>query len=208
MKKLFLIFALAIILIGVLAITTEAASGWTEKQNKAHEIADMARSMGLPEDDPIIRRASEIWWEEDAYKKAAQEKQKEREAKISREDVEALARTIWGEARGIPSKTEQAAVAWCVLNRVDAGYADSILGVVSAPGQFTGYSSSYPVTTEFAELAMDVLMRWYAEKDGEQNVGRVLPKDYLFFNGSGGRNWFRQEFRSSTYWDWSLPSPY
>lgn len=57
-------------LIGTLAITTSAVSGWTEKQNTVHEIADMARELGLPESDPIIKRASEIWWEEDARVKA------------------------------------------------------------------------------------------------------------------------------------------
>ena len=30
-----------------------------------------------------------------------------------------IAQLIWGEARGVQSTTEQAAVAWCVLNRVD-----------------------------------------------------------------------------------------
>lgn len=35
---------------------------WTEQQNIAHEIADLARSLGLPEDDPIIKRAQELWW--------------------------------------------------------------------------------------------------------------------------------------------------
>ena len=30
----------------------------------------MARELGLPENDPIIQRASEIWWEEDARVKA------------------------------------------------------------------------------------------------------------------------------------------
>ena len=48
----------------ILAVTTSATDGWTETQEKVHEIADMARSLGLPEDDPIIQRASEIWWEE------------------------------------------------------------------------------------------------------------------------------------------------
>ncbi len=31
-----------------------------------------------------------------------------------------IAKTIWGEARGT-SMTEKAAVAWCILNRVDSG---------------------------------------------------------------------------------------
>lgn len=34
-------------------------------------------------------------------------------------DLEALARMVWGEARGC-STTEQAAVVWCVLNRFDS----------------------------------------------------------------------------------------
>ncbi len=37
----------------------------------------------------------------------------------SEADVEMLARLIWVEARGVKSKTEQAAVVWCVLNRLD-----------------------------------------------------------------------------------------
>lgn len=35
-------------------------------------------------------------------------------------EVEMLARLIWGEARGVASDMEKEAVAWCVLNRVDA----------------------------------------------------------------------------------------
>ena len=33
------------------------------QQAKAHEIAQAARSLGLSEDDPIIVRAQEIWWD-------------------------------------------------------------------------------------------------------------------------------------------------
>lgn len=61
---------LVIVTIFTLAISTSAVSGWTETQNKVHEIADMARSLGLPESDPIIQRASAIWWEEENAKKA------------------------------------------------------------------------------------------------------------------------------------------
>ena len=124
------------------------------------------------------------------------------------EDVDALAKTLWGECRGVPSKMEQAAVAWCVLNRLDAGYADTVLGVVAAPGQFVGYSPYHPVTDELAELAADVLERHWREQQGETDVGRVLPAEYLWFSGRDGRNWFRPAYRSSDYWDWSLPDPY
>lgn len=68
-----LLFALTVL---ALAISTSAVSGWTDTQNKVHEIADMARELGLPEDDPIIKRASEIWWEEDARVKAEAAKPK------------------------------------------------------------------------------------------------------------------------------------
>lgn len=125
------------------------------------------------------------------------------------EDVVALAKTIWGEARGVTSKSEQAAVAWCILNRLDSGrYGSTILRIVSAPGQFVGYSSSFPVTDEFRELAIDVLQRWHAEKEGQTNVGRTLPSDYYYFSGYRGRNYFTQSWQSYEYWDWSLESPY
>ena len=50
------------------------------------------------------------------------------------EAATALARTVWGEARGC-STTEQAAVAWCVLNRVDSPeFPDDVLSVVLPGG--------------------------------------------------------------------------
>ena len=188
-------------------------AAWNTRQEKVHEIAEIARSIGLPEDDPIIKRAQEIWWEEYYIEKAKAEEpapvaEQPKTYNIPEEEINAIARTIWGEARGIPSKAEKAAVAWCILNRVDAGYASSVLGVVSAPGQFYGYSPYHPLDKDLVELAKDVLTRWYREKDGETDVGRTLPPGYYYFNGDGYHNWFRQEYRSTTYWDWSLPDPY
>lgn len=207
MKNLKKIAILVLVMVMAFALCTPALAAWTTKQEKAHEIAEIARSIGLSEDDPIIERASTIWWDE-YYRVMAQPAPIEKTYNIPQEEIDALARTIWGEARGVSNKAEQAAVAWCVLNRVDAGYGATVLEVVSAPGQFTGYSIYYPVTDELAELAKDVLTRWYREKDGETDVGRTLPSDYYYFNGSDGRNWFRKEFRSLIYWDWSLPDPY
>ena len=83
----------------------------------------------------------------------------------SEADVEMLARLIWVEARGVKSKTEQAAVVWCVLNRLDNPdrLENSIAEVVCAPYQFD-YRPWAPVTDEFKALAVDVLERWQAEK--------------------------------------------
>lgn len=36
-------------------------------------------------------------------------------------DAKMIAKVMWGEARGIKSKTEVACIGWCILNRVDAG---------------------------------------------------------------------------------------
>lgn len=125
------------------------------------------------------------------------------------QEIEMLAKTVWAEARGVKSKAQQAAVVWCVLNRVDAGgYGETIVEVVSAPCQFA-YDPASPVTGEFLILAEDVLLRWGAEKAGEEDVGRTLPADYLFFGGDGVENHFRKEYeKTGETWDWSLPDPY
>lgn len=125
------------------------------------------------------------------------------------EEVEMLAKTIWAEARGVPSTARQAAVAWCALNRLDAGtFGDTLAEVLSKPYQFA-YDPASPVTDEFLALADDVLHRWYLEQNGVEGVGRTLPEDYLFFEGDGLENHFRKEYeKTGDTWDWSLPDPY
>lgn len=124
--------------------------------------------------------------------------------------AEYLAKTIYGEARGC-STTEQAAVVWCVLNRVDdeSGlWPDDIIGVVTQEYQFAGYSPEHPVLPELYDLTLDVLERWQREKAGEDDVGRVLPEDYCYFHGDGKHNYFRQEYGGGPAWDWGLETPY
>lgn len=123
-------------------------------------------------------------------------------------EVEYIGRTIWGEAEGVKSEAERAAVAWCILNRVDA-YGQTIEEVVTAPNQFHGYRTDGTCPPMFLELAADVLTRWNAEKDGAEDVGRVLPADYLYFIGDGERNHFSIEYQEDTdFWNWSLDNPY
>lgn len=112
---------------------------------------------------------------------------------------------VWGEARGIPSDTEKAACVWCVLNRVDYGYGNIVM-VVTAPYQFAGYDIDNPIDDEIKALCEDVLTRWYAEKAGETDVGRVLPSDYMWFTGDGEHNYFRNAYEGGKTWDWSLQS--
>lgn len=131
------------------------------------------------------------------------------EQQHDRETVEAIAKTVWGEARGC-STTEQAAVVWCILNRADSPeFPDDPLAVVQQHGQFNGYSPSFPVEPEIAALVEDVMDRWDLERCAVGGVGRVLPADYLYFEGNGLHNHFRKDYISSgEAWDWSLVSPY
>lgn len=125
----------------------------------------------------------------------------------SEEEITVLSKMVWGEARGIPSDTEKAACVWCVLNRVDYGYGNIVM-VVTAPYQFAGYDIDNPIDDEIKALCEDVLTRWYAEKAGETDVGRVLPSDYMWFTGDGEHNYFRNAYERGKTWDWSLQSPY
>ena len=82
------------------------------------------------------------------------------------EEAIALAKTVWGEARGC-SITEQAGVVWCVLNRVDdKAFPNDIISVVTAPMQFQGYEPDNPVDENILTLCEDVLTRWKLEKMG------------------------------------------
>ena len=125
-------------------------------------------------------------------------------------DLELIAQTVWAEARGIKSRAEQAAVVWCILNRVDTGtWGDTISKVVTSPSQFA-WDPHSPVEAEFVELAEDVCRRWAAEKAGASDVGRTLPAEYLYFEGDGRHNHFRTEWGKDQgrTWGWSFPDPY
>lgn len=139
---------------------------------------------------------------------------------FSPDDMEAtmLAKTMYGEANvlrwygdkfGVSYKARQAAVAWVALNRVDAGgFGEDLYEVLTRPNQFA-YDPDAPVTDDLLELAWDVLYRWWAEKDGEMDVGRTIPPEYLYFDGDGKENYFRIEYQGTgDVWDWSLPDPY
>lgn len=121
--------------------------------------------------------------------------------------AELIGRTIWGEAGGIKNTAERAAVAWCILNRVDA-WDQTIEQVVTKPYQFQGYRARGECPQEHIDLAADVLARWAAEKGGASEVGRVLPADYFFFMGDGKHNHFTTDYKGTDFWDWSLTDPY
>ena len=137
----------------------------------------------------------------------------EYEKLYSESDIEIAAKIILKEAEsvkdnyGVSGDCHRAAVVWCILNRVDAGYGD-FEEVATAPNQFAYYQNTR-IVKEFYELAEDVLDRWSQEKAGIKDVGRVLPQDYLWFRGNGKVNIFRNKYKGDyKIWDWSLPDPY
>ena len=124
---------------------------------------------------------------------AVPEPSAEAEMHFTEDDVVAMAKMLWGEARGCTLDNQQKAV-WCVLNRVDdSRFPDTIQGVLSQPSQFHGYSPDFPVWDELKEVARDVLTRWSLEKQGV-TVERELPTTYLWFTGYNGSNHFREEY--------------
>lgn len=117
-------------------------------------------------------------------------KEPEYEMYFTEADVIALARMLYGEARGCTVDNQMKCV-WCVLNRVDdARFPDTIIGVLSQPNQFHGYSAAFPVWDELRAVALDVLTRWSMEKQGA-DVARELPDTYCWFTGNGSENVFR-----------------
>lgn len=127
---------------------------------------------------------------------------------VTREEVETLAKIVYREARGIKEDSHKAAVVWCILNRVDDGYwGDNIVDVATYPNAFAWVPDT-PVEEGLVDLVVDVVTRWNHEKEGLSDVGRTLPKEYLYFTGDGSYNHFTKEWKSTDYWDWSLPNPY
>lgn len=100
------------------------------------------------------------------------------------EDIDVLARTLWGEARG-EGLAGQIAVAWTIRNRVRDGktkswWGEGYIGVCKRPYQFSCWNKSdpnYPYLTgakkipekEFTQAmsaAMQVMSAWVKDPTG------------------------------------------
>lgn len=112
------------IVAAVLAVLLLGGFAWppAEVQDRAHEIAELARGLGLPETDPIIQRAREIWWEADAQFCA---------------DRDIIATVVYNEAGHGCSERHMELVAAVVCNRVaDDRFPGTVFEVVVQPGQY------------------------------------------------------------------------
>lgn len=124
-------------------------------------------------------------------------------------EINMIAKTVWGEARGC-SKIQQSAVVWCILNRVDDGRG-TIAQIITAPQQFHGYQSNFPVDEDIRALVIDVIARWKLEKITDADVGRTLPREYTYFHadGTGTGNVFKTNWGGNyETWNWDCWNPY
>ena len=184
-------------------IPATAAEGWTQNQTTANQIANLARGMGLQETNPIIQEASRIWWAEEQAKQERAEAERQAFLDAHYSDAVMMAKTMYGEAKGIGDKRELSMIAWTILNRVDSGiFGGSISAVITSRSQFA-YRASAPTVNQkgvdLLALSQDVLSRWYREKQGETEVGRTLPPGYCFYYGDGRHNYFRTSDRGKGY---------
>lgn len=93
-----------------------------ETKDTAHEIAELARSLGLGEDDPIIVRARELWWGADEEFCA---------------DRDIIATVVYNEAWGGCSERHRELVAAVVVNRVASElFPNTVTEVVAQKGQY------------------------------------------------------------------------
>ena len=87
-------------------------------------------------------------------------------------------------------------VVWTVLNRVESqSWADTVIGVITQPGQFYGYRANTEPSDESLRIAREVLTAWY---NGDYATRYETCGDavYLYFSGNGSReNIFRESYK-------------
>lgn len=128
---------------------------------------------------------------------------------ISEADEIRLAQMLYGEDRNCGDSEDtmkQAAVIWCAFNRCDA-WEQTITETITH-SQFHGWHREQRHPEWAHVIVRDVAYRYALERCGMENVGRVLPKSYLFFSNNGRHNKFREEYRRREYWDWNAENPY
>lgn len=125
------------------------------------------------------------------------------------EEAKHLTRMLTGECGEWMNYYEMSLAAWTAYNRLDmpAFHQSSILGVVSAPNQYHGYSASHSLSENCYYVAKTVTFFYHLEKDTGNSVGRTLPSQYVYFWGDGRHNNFRDR-DGNNFELWSTLNPY
>ena len=113
---------------------------------------------------------------------------------FTEDDVAAMAKMLWGEARGC-TRDNQIKCAWVVCNRVDDDrFPDTIQSVLEQPSQFHGYDPENPVTEEIFENVTEVLEAWSRNEEALVYEPYATTTKYRYFSGDGRHNWYREEW--------------
>lgn len=122
MKRLIACLGATLCLFTATVSAGAVSNDYIDVQNKAHEMAETARSIGLPENDPIIVRASELWWEANSKFCA---------------DRDIVATVVYNEAWYGCSDRHRELVAAVVCNRVNhPSFPNTVYDVVVQRGQY------------------------------------------------------------------------
>lgn len=120
------------------------------------------------------------------------------------DDVVMMAQLINVEAGAVYPLYRRAAVGWTVLNRLESGRwgPTSISGIITQDDQYAWYAGASYSELDY-EIARDVLTRWAEEQiSGDEDPGRVLPKQYESFYGDGSQNYFYDQY--GNYWNFEI----
>ena len=119
------------------------------------------------------------------------------------EEIRQTTLIVMGEDLVAYSNTVWSAHVWVILGRVGAsGFAhnDTIIGVLSAPYQFSTYTESNlskEVDPDVEWVVRDVFARKILEDNGapEAVVGRTVPKTHLFFDNRDDNPFYNEFYR-------------
>ena len=176
----------------------------TESAEKQEEVTQKTETV---EQTEPVEKQEEALQETEAMEQTEPAEKQISDYPYDKNQAVALAQLMWAEARGC-SMREQSLVAWTVLNRVDVCYdgKTDFWSILTASDQFA-YHTSNPYEEYQYRIAVDVLQRWAAEKDGVEDVGRTLPPGYLYYWGDGAHNYFGANGFSNELW-FGLGDPY
>jgi hypothetical protein len=98
-------------------------------------------------------------------------------------EIDMLAKMVYGEALGC-SDAEQALCVWTVINRLENGrFGNTIAEVLTAPGQFIGYSRKNPVKADVREVVKKCLEAWIRGEQAPLLAPYAKKRPYLYFDG-------------------------
>lgn len=114
------------------------------------------------------------------------------EPRYTEREIEMLAKMVWGEARGCAPE-EQRLVIWTALQRADDGrFGSTIESVLTAKNQFAGYREKNPVDPDIYALCAAEATEWAGGTEPPTMEPYAPSTPYLFFDGDGRHNWFRE----------------